>query len=383
MTLVDKRDYYEVLGVDRSADDKELKKAFRSLARRYHPDKNDDPDADERFKEIQEAYAVLSDSQKRSTYDRFGHNPPGGSPFGAGGFSGFRMNFDDIFSGDLGDLFGSFFGGSRQRQRVARGHDVLLRHHVSLQAIFDGSEEEVEIELARSCETCQGSGAEDPTSISTCNTCAGRGQVTVREQMGPFINQTTRPCADCSGSGQERGDLCTDCDGSGQVHKEQRIRFNVPTGALDGTRLRMKGKGEPAPFGRGQSGDLFIEIRVEDHPWFERDGPDLLMSLPVGYPDLVLGTQVSIPHIDGKDLSIKIPAGSSSGNTLEIAARGLPSSRGRGRGNVIVLLKLYVPPKLSGANKKELAKLQESLGLNDEGTLQAIKDEANQRRRNL
>lgn len=380
--MADKRDYYEVLGVDRSADEKELKKSFRSLARKYHPDKNDAPDADERFKEIQEAYAVLSDPQKRSTYDRFGHNPPGGSPFGSGGFSGFRMNFDDIFSGDLGDLFGSFFGGSRTRQRSSRGHDILLRHFVSLQAIYDGAEEEVELELARSCETCQGTGAADISSISTCRTCSGRGQITVREQMGPFINQSTRPCADCSGSGSERGEPCPDCTGSGQVNKEQKLRFNVPIGALSGTRLRMKGRGEPAPFGRGEPGDLFIEIHVEDHPWFERDGADLLMSLPVGYPDLVLGTQVSIPHLDGKDLLIKIPAGSSSGNTLEIAARGLPSSRSRGRGNVIVLLKLHVPTKLSGASKKELGKLRDKLGLDTEGTLQAIKDDANQRRRN-
>ncbi|MDP7203028.1 MAG: DnaJ domain-containing protein, partial [Candidatus Poseidoniaceae archaeon] len=218
--MVEKRDYYEVLGVDRSADGKELKSAFRSLARRYHPDKNDDADADERFKEIQEAYAVLSDTQKRSSYDRFGHEPPGGSPFGAGGFSGFRMNFDDIFSGDLGDLFGSFFGGGgRRRQRASRGHDVLLRHLVSLQSVFDGSEEEVELDLVRSCDECEGSGAEEPESVITCSSCAGRGQVTVREQMGPFINQTTRTCVDCGGSGNSIETPCAECDGSGQMKK--------------------------------------------------------------------------------------------------------------------------------------------------------------------
>ncbi|MDP6010435.1 MAG: molecular chaperone DnaJ [Candidatus Poseidoniaceae archaeon] len=381
--MVEKRDYYEVLGVDRSADGKELKSAFRSLARRYHPDKNDDADADERFKEIQEAYAVLSDTQKRSSYDRFGHEPPGGSPFGAGGFSGFRMNFDDIFSGDLGDLFGSFFGGGgRRRQRASRGHDVLLRHLVSLQSVFDGSEEEVELDLVRSCDECEGSGAEEPESVITCSSCAGRGQVTVREQMGPFINQTTRTCVDCGGSGNSIETPCAECDGSGQMKKEQKIRFLIPQGAMDGTRLRMKGKGEPAPFGRGESGDLYIEIRVDDHPWFERDGPDLLMSLPVGFSDMVLGCEVSIPHIDGKELRIKVPAGSSSGHTLEIAARGLPSVRSRGRGNVIVLLKLHVPTKISGSLKKELGRLRDSLGLDDAGSLKAIKDEADERRGN-
>ena len=378
-----KRDYYEVLGVQRDVDAKALKNSFRSLARKYHPDKNDSPDADEKFKEIQEAFAVLSNSEKRQVYDQYGHKPPGGSPFGSGGFSGFNMNFDDIFSGDLGDLFGSFFGGSsRRRHSTSRGNDILVRHIVPFQSIFDGSEEEVEIDLPTACEDCEGSGAMDPDALSSCQACGGRGQVTVREQMGPFINQSTRTCGSCSGRGQLIDEVCEFCDGHGRVQKEQKLRFNVPKGASDGTRLRMRGSGEPAPMGRGEAGDLYIELRIEEHPWFERDGADLLMSMPIGYPDFALGRTVSIPHFDGKDLEIKIPAGSRSGQTLEIAARGLADARSRGRGNVIVLLKMYVPKKLSRAVKKGLEGLRKDLSLDDSKTLDEVRNDADDRRSN-
>ena len=381
--MAEKRDYYQVLGIDHSANEKEMKKAFRSMARKYHPDKNGSADADERFKEIQEAYAVLSDAEKRSNYDRFGHEPPGGSPFGAGGFSGFRMNFDDIFSSDLGDLFGSLFGSGSRGRRAARGHDVLLRHQVSFQAIVESSQEEVEVDLVRQCDSCQGSGADDASAVSSCSNCAGRGQITVREAMGPFINQTTRTCPRCHGRGQVIEQPCDECGGEGRLKKSQKLRFNVPKGADSGTRLRMKGKGEPAPFGRGQSGDLYIELGVEDHPWFERDGADLLMSLPLGYPDMALGCEVRLPHIDGQELKIKIPAGARAGQTLEIAARGLQGAMSRGRGNVIILLKMFSPSRLSKQMKKELETLREPLGLDAAATLEAVRVEAEERRRNF
>lgn len=373
--MSEKRDYYEVLGVSKDSDEKELKKAFRSLARKYHPDKNDAPDADEKFKEIQEAYAVLSDSEKRRNYDRFGHNSPGGSPFGPGGFQGFNINLDDILGGDF---FSSFFGGGRRRSAQSQGNDILVRHGISLKSVLNGGKDEIELDLPVSCQDCEGTGAKDGVT-SQCTDCDGAGQVRVRQQIGPFVQDSIRACQQCGGSGRKFTSKCKSCSGDGLRSESQVLRFDIPIGAQDGTRLRMRGKGQPAPHGKGISGDLFIELIIEEHPWFERNGMDLIMSLPLGYSDLALGATIKIPHIDDKDLTIKVPAGTNSGDTITIHSRGVPSSRGIGRGDVVVLCKLHMPKKFDKSVKKSLEEIREQLsGASD--VIDRILDDAEERR---
>lgn len=355
--MSDKRDYYEVLGVAKEADGTELKKAFRSLARKYHPDKNDAPDADEKFKEIQEAYAVLSDNDKRRNYDRFGHNGPGGSPFGPGGFQGFNINLDDILGGDF---FSSMFGGRSSRTSRQQGNDILIRHEIDLVSVLEGGKEELEIDLPATCSDCEGTGAKDGVTTQ-CNECDGVGQVRVRQQIGPFVQDSVRACQYCQGSGRTYASKCKSCSGDGIQSESQVLRFSIPKGAQEGTRLRMRGKGQPAPQGRGAAGDLFIELIIEEHPWFERNGMDLIMSLPLGFTALALGSSVVLPHIDGKDLVIKIPSGTNSGDTITIDSRGLPSSRGVGRGDVVILCKLHMPKKFDKGTKKALEGLRMNL----------------------
>jgi molecular chaperone DnaJ len=355
--MSDKRDYYEVLGVSKQADESELKKSFRSLARKFHPDKNDAPDADEKFKEIQEAYAVLSDADKRRNYDRFGHNSPGGSPFGPGGFQGFNINLEDILGGDF---FSNIFGGGRSRASQRQGHDILIRHEISLKSVLEGGTDEAEVELPTQCTDCEGTGAKGGVT-KQCGECDGAGQVRVRQQIGPFVQDSIQPCQHCAGAGRTAASRCKSCAGDGLQSESQVLRFNLPAGAQDGTRLRMRGKGQPAPNGKGHPGDLFIELVVKEHSWFERNGMDLIMSLPLGYSDLVLGTTVTIPHIDEKDLVIKVPSGTNSGDTITISGRGLPSSRGVGRGDVVVLCKLHMPKKFDKGTKKALDELRTKL----------------------
>jgi molecular chaperone DnaJ len=372
--MSDKRDYYEVLGVDKRADAKQLKQAFRSLARRYHPDKNYAEDAEARFKEIQEAYAVLSDGDKRQQYDRFGHNPPGGSPFGAGGFSGFNINLDDILGGDF---FSSFFGGSRRSAN--NGNDILLRHTITLEQAFTGIKEQIDIELPSKCSDCSGTGAQGG-KISTCKACSGQGRVRVRQQVGPFVQDVVRTCDRCSGLGSTADSRCRECAGDGIIEQEQSLKVTIPVGADQGMRLRIRGKGQPGKYGRGQPGDLFIEIQLEDHPWFERSERDLIMSLPLGYADLVLGCDIEIPHIDGGKLNITVPKSSNSGDTITIPGEGMPDSRGRIRGDVVVLLKLDMPRKFSKAVRKTLDDLRQDL-LSESDVMARMKADAEERRR--
>ena len=224
--MVDKRDYYEVLGVEKSATQSDLKNAFRRLARKYHPDRSTESDAEDRFKEIQEAYAVLSDDQKRAQYDRFGHEGPQGSPFGGFG-GGFNINFEDILGGDF---FSSFFGGGSNRRRTRRGSDILLRHSIDLVDVLNGSEQEVVIDLPEPCTSCEGTGAEGGDLVP-CQPCSGRGQMRVRQQVGPFIQESVQPCDVCSGRGSVSDRPCVDCDGQGQELKSNTLRFSVPLGA--------------------------------------------------------------------------------------------------------------------------------------------------------
>ena len=364
ISVAEKRDYYEVLGVAKSASDKDLKNAFRSLARKYHPDRSTEDDAENMFKETQEAYAILSDSQKRAQYDRFGHQSAGGNPFGgSGGSGGFNINLEDLFGGDI---FSSMFGGGggRQRSNKRRGNDILVRHTIDMEMVLNGSNEEIELDLPCQCQSCDGTGAEDGETTQ-CSPCGGQGRMRVRQQMGPFVQDVVKECRDCSGVGEIAKSRCQDCRGSGRDTKEETIRFDVPLGVENGTRMRMRGKGEPAPRGKGSPGDLFVELEIQEHPWFERQNSDLIMSLPVGFTDLMLGATIKLPHIDGDELIVKIPSNSSAGHTITIRKRGLPSSRGGGRGEVVVLLKLHVPKKLDKATKKALEQLRKVLSPKD------------------
>jgi molecular chaperone DnaJ len=375
--MSEKRDYYEVLGVAKDASSSDLKNAFRSLARKYHPDRSQEDDAENKFKEIQEAYAVLSDAEKRAQFDRFGHSGPGGSPFGGFSSGGFNINMEDILGGDFfSNIFGGGGGGGGRRSR-RRGSDIRMFHTVDLKQIFEGSSEEVEVELPVNCSQCAGTGAKDG-NISDCSDCSGQGRVRMRQQVGPFVQDVVRDCPRCEGSGHQIDENCSPCRGNGKEIKSTTLRFNIPAGAEAGTRLRMRGKGEPAPQGKGEDGDLFIEIDIEEHLWFERSSADLIMSLPLGYSDLVLGTTLNLEHIDGKQLTIKVPPYSNSGDTVEIKKRGLPRNRGSGRGDVIVLLKLHMPKKIDKKSKKALEALKSALGPKD--LVQRIKEDAKDRR---
>ena len=372
--MSDKRDYYDVLGVSKEATEKDLKNAFRSLARKYHPDRSTEEDAEEKFKEIQEAYAVLSDSEKRQMYDRFGHNGPSGSPFGGFGGGGFNINLEDILGGDF---FSSFFGGGSRRQTRNRGNDILIRHTINLESVLNGTSEQLDIELPVNCSDCSGTGGENGETQS-CGDCGGQGRIRARQQIGPFVQDVVRDCSTCSGNGKIVKSKCKSCKGSGQSQEETKLRFNVPLGAENGTRLRMRGKGEPSSQSNGQSGDLFIELEIEQHPWFERSNADLIMSLPLGYSDLILGTKVTLPHIDGEELVIKIPAMTNSGETIEIRKRGLPRTRGSGRGDVVVLVKLFMPKKVGKDVKKKLDEIRENISSDD--IISTVKDDAKERR---
>ena len=379
-TLSDKRDYYEVLDVERTATEKDLKNAFRRLARKYHPDRSEEEDAENKFKEIQEAYAVLSDSEKRAHYDRFGHDSPGGNPFGGFSGGGFNINLEDLLGGDFfSGFFGGGGGGGGGRRRDRRGSDILVRHSIDLATVISGSDESIELDFPSECIVCSGTGAKGG-STTTCNACQGQGRVRVRQQIGPFVNEVVQDCRECAGVGSTIDSKCQDCSGLGHKVESKTIRFSVPPGAEDGTRLRLRGQGQPAERGQGKTGDLLVEIEVLTHPWFERNGSDLIMSLPLGYPDLVLGTTITLDHIDGKTMDIVIPAKSSAGHTLEIKKRGLPRLRRNGRGDVIVLLKLHMPKSISKAEKKQLKAMKE--GLNPDDQLQTILDDAADRRVN-
>ena len=376
--MVEKRDYYEVLGVSKDASDGDLKKAFRSLARKYHPDKNpDDPESEKMFKEVQEAYAVLSNPDQRRQYDMFGHDSPSGSPFGPGGFEGVNINLDDLFSGGFESIFSGMFGGGRS-SRARRGNDVLIRHSITLEQIFSEEEIEINAKLSANCDSCGGSGAESPDDVQKCSTCDGQGRIVQQARVGPFVQQVVSDCPDCGGRGKVIRNRCKDCKGSGSVEKEKTLRIKIPKGTEDGLRLRQRGMGQPIV--NGQSGDLYIQLDTTPHPWFERDGPDLIMALPIGFPEMVLGTRIELPHVDGEMLTIDVPKGSKPSETLLIRGRGMPYRRGRGRGDVTVLLKLYVPSKIDKKMRNTLESMTEKFGLPTDAIEESVRREADNRR---
>ncbi len=344
------RDYYEILGVAQDASDEEIKKAYRRLAMKYHPDRNpDEEDAEERFKEAKEAYEVLSDSEQRAAYDRFGHaGVAGGMGGGAGaeGFGGFG-GFSDIFS----DIFGDIFGGGQGGRRAHRGADLRYTMDLSLEEAAQGTTVTIRIPSRVACGTCSGSGAAPGTSKRRCDTCNGMGQV--RMQQGFF--SVTQPCPDCGGEGEKIEQPCTDCRGTGTQREEKSLEVNVPAGVDSGDRIRLAGEGEPGDRG-GARGDLFVEVRLKPHPIFERDDDDLRCEVPISVTQAALGDQVTVPTLAG-EAKMKIPAGTQSGKTFRLRGKGIKGVRSAKPGDLLCTVRVETPVNLSERQKELLREL--------------------------
>ncbi len=359
-----KRDYYEVLGVDKSASAEEIKKAYRKAAVKYHPDKNPgDKEAEEKFKEAAEAYDVLSDQQKRARYDQFGHAGMDGSAGGYGGFSGggFSMedifrNFGDIFGGHFGGGFGGFGGGgSRGGRTVNRGSDLRVKVKLSLKEISEGCTKKIKITKQIACDQCGGTGAKDSNSYSTCLNCNGAGYTI--EMVNSFFGraQTQRTCPTCGGEGKVITSPCSKCHGEGVVRGEEVVEIRIPGGVAEGMQLSVSGKGNAARHG-GINGDLLVVIEEEKNPELVRDGSDLLHNLKIPVTTAILGGEVEVPTIDSK-ARIKIAAGTQAGKVLRLKGKGLPELNGYGRGDILVIVDIVIPTKLTSEEKKLLEKL--------------------------
>jgi len=349
------RDYYEILGVERGADEAALKSSFRKLAMEHHPDRNGGcEEAAGRFKEINEAYSVLSDPQKRAAYDRFGHAGVNGGA--AGGGPQFH-DVGDIFNEVFGDVFGDMFGGRSGRARggPSRGQDLRYDLEITLEQAYAGSEVEITVPASLNCETCEGSGARPGTSPTVCGGCGGAGRV--RASQGFFSIE--RACPRCGGSGRLVLDPCTDCHGRGQVRKERTLQVRIPAGVDDGARIRLAGEGDAGAHG-GPRGDLYIFLSVRPHELFDRDGLDLFCTVPVPMSVAALGGEIDAPCLLGGEncdgnckISVKVPEGSQTGRTVRLKGRGMPSLRSRERGDLVVELFVETPTKLT-ARQKEL-----------------------------
>ena len=354
-----KRDYYEILGLSKNTSDEEIKKAYRKLAIKYHPDKNpEDKGAEEKFKEAAEAYEVLSNSEKRQRYNQYGHAGLGGSAAGGFGGSG-GMNMDDIFS-QFGDIFGGAFGGGGGRssgRRVNRGTNLRVKVKLNLQDIANGVEKKIKVNKHVSCKTCSGSGAKNG-HYDTCKTCNGTGAITRVQQTILGAMQTQSACVSCGGEGRIIKDRCNTCRGDGIVREEEVININIPGGVADGMQLSMSGKGNAAARG-GINGDLLIVIEEEEHPFLKREGNHLIYYLNIGFPDAAIGTTVEIPTVDAK-AKIKIEPGTQSGKVLRLKGKGLPDVNSYGKGDLLVEISIYTPTLLSPEEKKILEQLKES-----------------------
>lgn len=361
------KDFYSILGVDKSADEKEIKKAYRRLAMKYHPDKNpDDPSAEEKFKEATMAYEVLSDAQKRSAYDRMGHaafeqgmNNGGFGGAGGAGFGDFSDIFGDLFGGAFGGSrggagFGDFFGGGRT-SRASKGADLLYTLTLTLEEAVKGCKKEISFHTSVGCGTCHGKGAKSDADISTCGTCHGQGQV--RMQQGFFVMQQT--CPDCGGKGKQIKTPCGDCHGTGKQQKHQTLEVSIPAGVDDGDRVRLSGKGEAGDAGM-PNGDLYVEIHVKPHEIFTRHGADLHMDVPVDIAVAALGDEVEIPTLDGR-LKLKISEGTQSGKLLRIRGKGVTTVRGGIQGDLLCRIIVQTPTNLTGEQKELLQKLKATL----------------------
>ena len=351
-----KRDYYEILGVSRTATDQEIKSAYRKLALKYHPDRNPgDKAAEDQFKEAAEAYSVLADTDKRHLYDRFGHAGLGGAA--TGGFDPTVFTgFEDILGG-LGDIFGfgDVFGGGRRRGGPQRGADLRYDLEISFEEAAKGAETSIQIPRQEAGETCAGSGSAPGSKPTTCTQCHGRGQL--RYQQGFFT--VARTCGQCRGTGSVITKPCATCRGAGRVQKERKLTVRVPPGIATGQRLRISGEGEGGRAG-GPAGDLYVVIHVQEHPFFQREGNDLYCEIPLNFPTLALGGEIRIPTLEGEE-TFKIPEGTQTGTSIRLRGQGMPDVTGGARGDLIVTVKVITPKKLTKEQKKLLEQLQATL----------------------
>ncbi len=353
-----KRDYYEVLEINKTANDTEIKAAYRKLAIQHHPDKNpDNAAAEEKFKEAAEAYSVLSDAQKRAAYDRFGHAAAGA---GAGGGQGFGFdpngfsNIEDIFDiFGFGDMFGGASGRGRTRSTVQRGADLRYDLEISLEDAANGLEQKLNIPRLETCDECAGKGAEKGTTAETCSTCQGSGQT--RYQQGFF--SVMRTCPNCSGKGQIIKNPCKKCSGAGRVEKEKILEIRIPAGVETGSRLRINGEGE-AGANNGTHGDLFVVIHVAEHELFERQGANLYSAAPITFAQAALGAEIQVKTLDGEQ-DLKIPAGTQTGTVFRIKSQGMPTIGGRGKGDLFIAVTLITPKSLTKEQRKLLEQLAE------------------------
>lgn len=358
-----KRDYYEVLGVSRTASSEEIKKAYRKLAIKYHPDKNpDNKEAEEKFKEAAEAYNVLSDEQKKSRYDQFGHAGMGG----AGGFGGAGggMSMEDIFA-QFGDLFGGggffgggFGGGNYQRQHVNKGANLRVRVELTLEEIAKGVEKKLKVKKYIACKECSGNGEKNGNSHTTCSECNGSGQVTRIQNTILGRMQSTTVCPTCGGNGKMIKEKCNHCSGEGITRGEEVISVKIPAGVYEGLQLSVNGKGNASRRG-GINGDLLVVIKEKDHPELIRDGNDLLYNLFISIPDAILGAKAEIPTLGGR-VKVTIDKGTQSGKILRLRRKGLPSIEGYGVGDLLIKVNVFIPEKISSEEEKILEKLGES-----------------------
>ena len=374
------RDYYEVLGVSRDASQGDIKKSYRKLAMKHHPDQNpDDPKAEEKFKEIGEAYEVISDEEKRSAYDRYGHaafKSGGGGGGGRGGFHDPMDIFSQVFGGGGGgsmfdDLFGGGGGRRRDRSGKKRGSDLRYDLEITLEEAAEGVEKELEIEKYASCGKCSGSGSKSGSAgTNTCTTCGGRG--VVGQQRGIFIQQAT--CPDCRGAGQNIADPCGDCGGNGRKQAPERVSIRIPAGVDDGTRLRSTGKGDAGMRG-GPAGDLYVFLHLRDHDVFQRDGDDLYCEVPLPFSTAALGGELEVPTLTGS-ATMKVPAGTQGGTTFRLRDRGMPALNGRGKGDLHVEAQVEVPTRLNSDQRERLEAFTESIGEKNSPVQESFFEEA-------
>lgn len=358
--MADKRDYYEVLGLSKGAGDDEIKKAYRRLAKKYHPDMNPgDADAEQKFKEINEAYSVLSDAEKKSRYDQFGHAgvDPNFSAGGGGGFGGFGgMGFD------VGDIFSSFFGGgtSSRRQGPVRGEDILTRVVLSFEEAAFGCKKTISFTRTETCSTCSGSGAAPGTSPETCSKCGGTGQIHFQQRTMLGMMQTTRPCDVCGGTGKIIKTPCKTCHGQGIERKNKKFDATIPAGIGEGERILLRGQGGAGRRG-GTAGDLVVEINIRPHPVFERRGYDIFCEVPISFTEAALGADIQIPTLEGKE-TFHIPEGTQTGTQFSLRSKGIPIIRTTRRGNLYFTVQIEVPKSLSAAQKELLRQFEGTLG---------------------
>ena len=365
-----KRDYYEVLGVSKGASDDEIKKAYRKLAKKYHPDMNPgDKEAEAKFKEVNEAYSVLSDEQKRARYDQFGHagvDPNYGAGGPGGGFGGFDMG--DI---DLGDIFGSFFGGGgfggfggggARRNGPQKGESLRANLTITFEEAAFGCEKEINLNRTEECDECHGSGCQPGTTAETCPDCRGTGVVRVQQRTGGFAFSSTAACTRCRGTGKIIHSPCKSCGGSGSVKKSKRITVTIPAGIDDGQAVSLRGQGNAGKNG-GPAGDLIVGVRVKPHPQFRRDGTTVLYEQPVSFFQAAMGAEREIPTIDGK-VKYTLPAGTQTGTTFRLRGKGIPELRGRGRGDQYVTIQVQVPTSMNAEQKEALRAFAQAMGEN-------------------